>query len=182
MPAALPPSRSRPTLASLAQAAKAQKDPPLAQWNPTETADSHILITADGTWLHEGREIPRLEMVQAFAKLLMKDPDGQHWLITPECRQRVAVEDTAFVAIDLQKDGENLLFRLNTGEWIAAGPDTPLVVTEKEGQPYACLHVAHGCEARLNRSTWLQLVETALARDTSFVSSGGVPFALETPA
>lgn len=182
MPARLYPSLSLPDLASAAKAATAVKRPPIAQWHPSETMDSRIRITADGAWLHEGSPIPRLEMVQLFASILTKDSTGQHWLVTPECRQSVEVDDTAFVAVDVEEAGDVLLFRLNTGERVAAGPDAPLVVSENAGQPRACLHLPYGCEARLNRSTWSQLVDLALSRGTTCIASGGARFELNPEA
>ena len=136
-------------------------------------------IGADGSWLHEGRPITRPAMVRAFASLLTRDGDGQHWLVTPECRQSIAVEDAAFVAVDMQAREGALAFRLNTDELVLAGPDHPLRAAGDRETPAIYLGVRHGCEARLDRSTWLQLAEHALATgDGSAVTSQGVTFAL----
>src|SRR5262245_17986811 len=90
------------SLVDIAKAVEDRKLPPIDRWNPTETADSHMRIAADGTWFHEGRPLTRRAMVRAFASLLTRDADGRHWLVTPECRQAIAVEDAAFVAVDVQ--------------------------------------------------------------------------------
>ena len=136
-------------------------------------------IDADGSWLHEGRPITRPAMVRAFASLLMRDGDGQHWLVTPECRQSIAVEDAAFVAVDMQAREGALAFRLNTDELVLAGPNHPLRAAGDRETPAIYLGVRHGCEARLDRSTWLQLAEHALATgDGSAVVSQGATFAL----
>ena len=100
-------------------------------------------------------------MVRAFASLLMRDADGQHWLVTPECRQRIAVEDAAFVAVDVQVVDGALAFRLNTDELVVAGPEHPLRAVGDPDTPAIYLAVRRGCEARLDRSTWLQLAEHA---------------------
>ncbi|TNE34828.1 MAG: DUF1285 domain-containing protein, partial [Alphaproteobacteria bacterium] len=45
--------------------------------------------------------------------------------------------------------------------------------------PAIYLHVRRGCEARINRSTWQQLVDIAMAQgDDWSVTSGGETFAL----
>jgi hypothetical protein len=179
MPYEAPPDLRSMSLFDIARAVAERKLPPIESWNPGETAESHMRIDADGSWLHEGRPITRPAMVRAFASLLMRDGDGQHWLVTPECRQSIAVEDAAFVAVDMQAREGTLAFRLNTDELVLAGPDHPLRAAGDRETPAIYLGVRHGCEARLDRSTWLQLAEHALATgDGSVVVSQGATFAL----
>lgn len=136
-------------------------------------------IAADGAWYHEGRPLTRPAMVRAFASLLMRDAEGRHWLVTPECRQSIAVEDAAFVAVDMQARGDALAFRLNTDELVVAGSEHPLRAAGEAETPAIYLAVRHGCEARLDRSTWLQLAEHALATgDGRSVASQGDVFPL----
>lgn len=183
MPYDPPPHLSDLSLAQIAEALAARRLPPLDQWDPAEEVDSHMVIKADGTWLHEGRPITRPAMVRAFASLLLQR-DGEHFLLTPQCRQRIAVEDAAFVAVDVAaKDGapseQTLAFRLNTDELVLAGPANPLRAVGDPECPAIYLAVRHGTEARVNRSTWLQLVALAEERGgVPVVSSQGVDFAL----
>ena len=136
-------------------------------------------IAADGSWFHAGRPIGRPAMVRAFASLLTRDAAGRHWLVTPECRQSIAVADAAFVAVDMLALDGALAFRLNTDELVVAGPDHPLRAAGDPATPAIYLAVRHGCEARLDSSTWLQLAEHALATgDGSTVASQGRTFAL----
>lgn len=182
MPYDVPPDLRGLSLADIARLAGERKLPPLEQWNPTETADSRMRIRADGSWLHEGRPLTRPAMVRAFASLLTRDSQGRHWLLTPECRQSIEVDDAAFVAVDMQPRESALAFRLNTDELVVAGPGHPLRAAGSVEAPAIYLAVRHGCEARLDRSTWLQLAEHALATgDGSAVTSRGAMFAL-TPA
>ena len=179
MPYEAPPDLASMSLLEIVKAVIDRKLPPIEYWNPEETADSRMRIAADGTWFHEGRPLTRPAMVHAFASLLMRDPQGQHWLITPECRQSVAVEDAAFVAVDMQPRDDALAFRLNTDELVLAGPDNPLRAAGDAETPAIYLAVRHGCEARLDRSTWLQLAEHALAHgDGRSVASQGATFSL----
>ena len=116
---------------------------------------------------------------RAFASLLTRDEEGRHWLVTPECRQSIEVEDAAFVAVDMKALDDALAFRLNTDELVLAGPDHPLRAAGDRETPAIYLAVRRGCEARLDRSTWLQLAEHALATgDGSAVASQGASFAL----
>jgi hypothetical protein len=174
-----PPDLAALSLAEIAAAVEARKLPPVEQWQPAETADSHMRIAADGTWFHEDRPIARAAMVRAFASLLRRDEHGQHWLVTPECRQSIEVEDAAFIAVEMRAEGDALAFRLNTDDLVIAGPDHPLRAAGDPQVPAIYLAVRRGCEARLNRSTYLQLVEHALAGGALAVTSNGVTFALE---
>ncbi len=122
-------------------------------------------------------------MVRAFSGLLKREEDGSYWLVTPFEKLAIEVEDACFVATDVaEKDGD-LAFRLNTDELIVAGPDNPLRAAGDAESPALYLHVRRGCEARLNRSTWAQLVEIAIARGSDesngwCVSSGGGEYSL----
>jgi hypothetical protein len=179
MPYDPPPNLAALSLAEIAAAVAARALPPVERWHPRETADSHMRIAADGTWFHEGRPIARPAMVRAFASLLTRDDEGRHWLVTPECKQSIEVADAAFVAVELHAEGEALAFRLNTDELVIAGPDNPLRAVGDPEVPAIYLAVRRGCEARLNRSTYLQLVEHALAGGGLNVTSLGATFVLE---
>lgn len=178
MPYDAPPNLAEMSLAQIAEALAARRLPPIEQWQPAEELDSHMVIRADGTWLHEGRPITRPAMVRAFSGLLVQR-DGQHFLLTPQCRQRIAVEDAAFVAVDVERKGDALAFRLNTDELVLAGPANPLRATGDVDCPAIYLAVRHGTEARINRSTWLQLVALAdFSGPVPIVASQGADFAL----
>jgi hypothetical protein len=179
MPYQAPPDLRAMSLLDIAKAVEQRKLPPIDRWCPAETAESGMRIAADGAWFHQGRAITRPAMVRAFASLLLRETDGQHWLVTPECRQSIEVEDAAFVAVDLRAYDGALAFRLNTDELVVAGPDHPLRAAGDRETPAIYLAVRRGCEARLDRSTWLQLAEHALAvGDGTVVESRGAAFAL----
>jgi len=179
MPYDAPPDLRAMSLLDIAQAVSAHRLPPVEHWNREETSDSQMRIRADGSWLHQGRLLTRPAMVRAFASLLIRDGEGRHWLVTPECRQAVDVDDAAFVAVDMQAREGALAFRLNTDELVLAGPGHPLRAAGDADTPAIYLAVRHGCEARLDRSTWLQLAEHALATgDGATVASQGGTFSL----
>jgi hypothetical protein len=178
MPYEPPPELSELSLAEVAVLVTARKLPPVDQWQPQTTLDSQMRIAADGRWFHDGGEITRPAMVRAFASLLMRDTEGQHWLVTPEDRQSIAVDDAAFVAVDVKQDSGALIFRLNTDDLVIAGPDHPIIARGDADVPAIYLGVRHGTEARLNRSTYAQLVDIALEGDDLTVCSQGKKFSL----
>jgi hypothetical protein len=178
MPYEALPELGSMSLAEIAAAVAERKLPPVERWTPAETAESEMRIAADGTWFHQGAALTRPAMVRAFASLLTRDAAGRHWLVTPQCRQSIEVEDAAFIAIDVQAREDALAFRLNTDELVVAGPDHPLIARGEPDTPALYLAVRRGCEARLDRSTWLQLAEIALAGDGQSVRSHGATFPL----
>ncbi|MCW1382662.1 DUF1285 domain-containing protein [Novosphingobium sp. KCTC 2891] len=186
MPYTPPPELAALSLAQLAEAAEARRIPPLDQWTPQEEGDSEMRIAADGRWFHQGGEIRRPAMVRAFSSLLTRGGEGRHWLVTPFQRLSIAVDDAAFLATDMEVRHDDagrpvLAFRLNSDDVVLAGPDHPLRVAGTADVPAFYLAVRHGTEARLNRSTYGQLIEHALAVsdvDALAVESLGARFAL----
>lgn len=189
MPYTPPPDLAAMSLSELAEAMAARKLPPVETWQPEKTGDSHMRIAADGTWYHEGGVIRRPAMVRAFAALLRRDAQGQHWLVTPHERLTIAVDDAAFIATDMQvrhsEAGDPVLaFRLNTDDLVLAGPACTLRAAGHIDVPAIYLGVRHGTEARLNRSTYGQLIDHALEvspPEALGVTSGGAWFSLRPP-
>ena len=176
MPYVPAPDLASLSLAEIAELSAARKLPPVEQWNPQDSGDSLMVIKADGRWFHDGGEIRKPAMIRAFSGLLRRDEQGQHWLVTPHEKQSIAVEDAAFIATDVSRTGDALAFRLNTDEVVLAGAENPLTARGDAETPALYLAVRHGTEARINRSTWLQLVE--LAGEDLTVTSQGTTFSL----
>lgn len=183
MPYEPPPHLAELTLAEIAELVAARKLPPVEGWAPHKSGDSEMRIAADGTWFHQGSPIKRPAMVRAFSSLLKREPDGSYWLVTPFEKLSIEVEDACFVATDVVEREGGLAFRLNTDELVIAGPEHALRSAVDAGNPAVYLHVRRGCEARLNRSTWAQLAEIAIAQGGSEadgwpVASQGATFPL----
>lgn len=183
MPYEPPPELAALSLTQVAELVAARKLPPLDRWAPDIEGDSEMRIAADGRWYHQGGVIARPAMVRAFASLLWRDKGGRHWLVMPTQKLAIEVDDAAFIAVDVKHDGDALVFRLNTDEFVIAGPEHPLRVAGAIEAPAIYLTVRHGAEARLHRSTWAQLAEIALADaerggDGASVTSQGTRFPL----
>ena len=180
MPYEPPPELAALSLGEIAELVANRKLPPVEGWAPQREGDSEMRIAADGKWYHRGGEITRAAMIRAFSTLLSRDADGQHWLVSPFEKLAIAVDDAAFIATDLRVDQGALAFRLNTDEFVIAGPDHPIRAAGDPDVPALYLAVRRGCEARLNRSTYEQLVQHALERgdEPLAVESGGARFSL----
>lgn len=126
-----------------------------------------ITIARDGSWWHEGRPIPRKQLVKLFATVLCREDDGGYALVTPVERCAVEVEDAPFIAEEmevLEREGQQVLaFRSNVEQWVEAGPDHPIRVAympdSDEPRPYILMKP--GLEARIARSVFYRLVDLA---------------------
>lgn len=164
MPYTPPPELAELSLTEIAEQVAARKLPPVENWAPENTGDSLMRIAADGTWFHDGGEVKRPAMVRAFASLLTRDTDGQYWLVMPFQKLSIEVEDAPFIATDVIRRDHAIGFRINTDELVLAGPDNRLIARGDTETPSLYLEVRRGLEARLNRSTYQQLAEIALAQ------------------
>jgi uncharacterized protein len=131
---------------------------------PADCGDLDILIARDGTWFYRGSPIGRLPLVKLFASVLRREPDGSYWLVTPVERGRIAVEDVAFLAVELTVAGagrdQRLIFRTNLDDIVVAGPNHALrVETAASGEPAPYILVRGELEARLVRSVFYDLVD-----------------------
>ena len=184
MPYEPPPELAALSLGEIAELVANRKLPAVEGWAPQREGDSEMRIAADGKWYHRGGAITRAAMVRAFSTLLSRDEEGQHWLVSPFEKLTIAVDDAAFVAVDMSVAEGNLAFRLNTDEFVVAGPDHPIRAAGDPDVPALYLLVRRGCEARLNRSTYEQLIQHAIALggEPLAVASGGARFSLAPAA
>lgn len=174
------PDLAKLTLSDIAELVAARKLPPVESWHPKETGDSEMRIAADGKWYHQGGEITRPAMIRAFSSLLLRDADGRHYLVTPQQKLAIDVEDAPFIAVELQNTGERedrtLAFRLNSDDLVVAGPQH--MIELRDGLPY--LHVRAGLWAKLARPVYYELAELALTEspDAARIWSDGEIFSI----
>ena len=186
MPMDALPDLAAMSLAEVAQALSEQRLPPVERWNPAHCGDSGMRIARDGTWWHDGSPIGREAMVRLFSTILRREPDGTYVLVTPVEKLDIAVEDAAFQAVEMKQEGESqemrLVFRLNTGDLVTAGPAHALRFAATQEGPRPYLHVRGGMEALVARAIYYELAELALANDPPGLWSDGAFFPLEPGA
>jgi uncharacterized protein len=164
-------SESSDRFAELLALSRAGKRLPVERWHPTHCGHSDMRIAADGTWFHAGTPIGRMELVRLFSSILRREADGSHVLVTPVEKLDIDVADAPFIAVDADWQGEGegrrILFRLNTDDVIACGPQHGLDVRiDADGTPRPYLHVRSGLLALVNRATFYRLADLALAEGT----------------
>lgn len=139
--------------------------PPVHLWNPELSGEIDIVIQYDGSWLHEGSPIERLQLVKLFSSILKRE-DDDYFLVTPVEKWQIKVNDMPFYipAITVsssESNGSTVIQAItNTEEVITISADNPLQVElDETGQPRPQVLVRDGLWARLSRSAFYQLVE-----------------------
>ena len=145
--------------------------PPVETWNPPYCGDIGMAIRADGTWFYQGSPIGRMPLVKLFARVLRRDEDGRHYLVTPVEKVDVAVDDAPFLAVEMEVRGQGrdqeLIFRTNVDDIVTCGPDHPIRFEREAGsgglKPY--VRVRGRLDALVTRALYYDLVEMALATE-----------------
>ena len=160
--------------------------PPVDKWNPDHCGDSGMTIARDGTWFHNGSPIERPAMVRLFSTILRREPDGSHVLVTPVEKLTIAVEATAFRAVEMMNQGEGqsrrIGLKLDSGDALVVGAEHPLRIVESNLGPSPRVLVRHGLEAELSRAIYYELAEIALEEgaDPPGIWSDGQFFPLDS--
>ncbi|HTR18356.1 MAG TPA: DUF1285 domain-containing protein [Acetobacteraceae bacterium] len=150
-----------------------------------ECGDLPFLIKRDGTWLYRGTPISRKELVCLFSSVLSRDAAGDYWLETPVEHGRIQVEETPWLAVELdwRCDGRHqaLSFRTNVDQVVTAGAEHPIRITHDcltcEPTPYIMIRQGEGAlplEARIIRPVYYELVALAVPETVRGVRKFGV--------
>jgi hypothetical protein len=166
--------------------------PPVDRWNPPYCGDIGMRIRNDGVWFYQGSPIGRKPLVKLFSRVLRKDDDGRHYLVTPVEKVDVAVDDAPFLAVEMEVSGTGedqvLTFRTNVDDVVRCGPDHALRFVEEppDGGLKPYLRIRGRLEARVTRALYYDLVELAVpaedATDMLVVWSSGVSFPVKAAA
>jgi hypothetical protein len=145
--------------------------PPIHLWNPDLCEGVDMRVTRDGTWHYMGSPIGRKPMVRLFSTIMRREDDGHYYIVTPDEKVRVVVDDAPFVAVHVEAQGlgseQSLTFRTNVDDEVTAGPDHPIRVEidADTGEPSPYVHVRGGLEALIGRSVFYELVELSEERE-----------------
>ena len=143
---------------------KAFDRPPVDTWWPDKTIEFDLRIAVNGDWFHEGGIIPRPSLVKLFSTVLVFR-GGHYFLVTPEVKYRINVEDAPFMGLELNcrdlDQGQEIFIRTNMDEVVRLDSEHPLNVEidSKTGEPSPYVEVRDGLRARLTRSVFYQLVD-----------------------
>ena len=142
-----------------------RKLPPVDLWNPAYTGDLDMRIAADGSWHYQGTPILRDRMVRLFSTILRKDDDGRTYMVTPQEKYGIAVDDAHFTIVEMEivdaGPNQRLLMRTNLDEVIAIDHDHPIRFepTDEEGGIKPYVRVRGNLEGLVNRAIFYDLTE-----------------------
>ncbi|MBL6638481.1 MAG: DUF1285 domain-containing protein [Planktomarina sp.] len=149
--------------ASVSAATRGKGLPPVHLWNPPFCGDLDIRIARDGTWFYLGTPIGRPALVKLFSSILKKEA-GKYYLVTPVEKVGIQVDDTPFVAVDVEHRDGDLHFTTQVGDTMIAGPDHPIRVERdpETGEPSPYVLVRSNLEALIDRKSFYRLVDLGL--------------------
>ncbi|MFK7860308.1 MAG: DUF1285 domain-containing protein [Granulosicoccus sp.] len=159
------------SLDKIADAISLHSLPPVHDWQPECTRDVDIRIARNGDWFYQGSRIDRARMVKLFSTVLRVDDDNDTYLVTPQERLRIVVEDAPFTAVLVEQHGApeaaTLVFTTNVGDQVIADIDHPVCVeyAEPGGEPSPYVLVRDRLRALISRPVFYQLAEWAISRD-----------------
>ena len=176
-------------LESLAETLSTKALPPVHAWQPSVTRDIDIRISRNGDWFYQGSLIGRSRMVKLFSTVLRVDDDEHTYLVTPQERLRITVEDAHFTAVLMEQHGAplatTLVFTTNLEEQVIADSEHPITVVyaHQGAEPAPYILVRDRLRALISRSVFFQLAELAEERNEVLgVESRGCFMPLSEPA
>lgn len=174
-------------LEALLQACEERGEAPIEKWSPPYCGDIGLAISGDGQWHYRGSPIGKHRLVKLFSRVLWREADGRHYLVTPAEKVDVAVADAPFLAVEMEVHGEGkdraIIFRTNVDDAVSVGPEHPLrFETEPVHggvKPYVL--VRGKLEALVVRSLTYDLLELAEKDDAgrTGIFAGGAFFVID---
>ena len=132
------PSDKTTALSNLGEPPKKKGPPPIHSWHPTHIGESEMRIARDGSWFYRESPIRRPALVKLFSQLLRREGE-EYYLVTPQEKLRIDVEDAPFVAVDLEVENEEgrqaLRFVTQVGDEVVADSDHPIKIEPGKIEP-----------------------------------------------
>ncbi len=163
------------------KAASGKKLPPVHLWNPEFCGDIDMRIRRDGSWDYMGTPINRARMVKLFSTILRRD-DEDFFLVTPVEKVGITVDDAPFVAVEMDFEDDEIIFRTNVDDYVKVGDKNPIRVSinEETGEPSPYVLVRGNLEALIARSVYYELAKYAKEQNGRYgVWSGGTFFPMD---
>ena len=130
--------------------------------------DIGMHIDRHGTWHYRGSPIERKELVKLFSKVLRRDNLGNHWLITPTEIAPVRVDEVAHVVVSMEVIGRGEIQTVRFKTLVDTVYDLSnlyplrLEFNPQTGEQVPYLKLDQGLEAKLNRSVFYDLANSAI--------------------
>lgn len=124
-----------------------------------------IVIDKNGEWFYQGGVFNRPSMVLMLSRTLIK-MDDKYFLITPEQRLEIDVEDLPFVTshVALNSDQEKIEVGISNGDQFEIDSEHPLLLQKlpDSNQKIPIIKVRDDLFARFSRACYYQLADWSL--------------------
>ena len=149
---------------------------PVHQWNPPFCGKMDLRIDVKGVWYHNGSPIHRHSLRKLFSKIMRREADGVHYLLTPTEKWSITVDDTPLRIVDFRQDKNDLTFISDMDDEVMLSKQHPLRI---DSGPAPTILVRHHLEARLSRNVFYHLVDlaythTEAGQHSLLLESGGL--------
>ena len=139
---------------------------PVHEWSPTQEMDISLSIDRSGKWFYRGSEIVRERMLKFFSSLLVLEED-RYFLITPQVKYPVSVEEYPLMAVDIESEGQGeklrIYLRTNMDDVVMVDKAHPLRFERNlTGHALPTVQVRDNLKAKLTRSVYYQLADLAV--------------------
>ncbi|MGI9293285.1 MAG: DUF1285 domain-containing protein [Pseudomonadales bacterium] len=137
---------------------------PLHLWDPPNRGLLDMRIKSNGSWFYQGGEIQRGALVKLFASILRKEADGKYYLVTPQEKFQISVDDAPFIIVDAEvntvDDVQNVYLRTNVEDYLVLDAEHPLEM--RDNRPY--VKIRDELWALIGRNVFYRLVGNAEER------------------
>ena len=147
--------------------------PPVMDWRPPSTHDIDIRIDRAGAWIHEGTQLDD-QSVRMLASILRKD-GATYYLVTPEEKCRIEVEEVPFIAIRMDVIGkgqqQTLSISTDCGDQVALDEAHPVRFGTDSDSGAACAYITvrNSLEAIFTTELYDRLTDLLVQDDSSTV-------------
>lgn len=120
-----------------------------------------IRIKRDGKWYANNAEMFRMQIVNLFARNLVKDVVGRFFIELNQETFPVIVEDVPFIAVDAHIDDGTIVFTFHDEQIMIVSEET--MVTFKDDTPYLTYRWVD--DTKINRSAYWMISEYLVERE-----------------
>ena len=145
------------------------KPAPTHLWNPSFCGEMDLVIRKDGVWVHEGSPIRRKELINLFASILCIKDDGHYYLISPQEKIKVKVDQYPFLVTEMKVIGNNrkqtIIFTTNVGEKFEVKEHNPITIELDKPECVPFVHIRNGLNAGICRSVYYRLADIIVSKE-----------------
>ena len=106
------------------------------------------------------QKLKELRWFNCFSKLI-KYEKGKYFVVTPSEKILVKVKKEIFLITDYKFEGNFIMFKTNTDEWIKLTKNNPLSVPMIDNQPYPKIKLKDNVWGLLSRNVFYKLISDA---------------------